>query len=135
MLGEMIAEEQGKITSIRVLPYGGTSPKMEVSFQDSGQFLGVETTGVGTYTSTLTPNGVFNGAGQGVVTTKDGETLMWTGTGVGKPSGKGLAAKWRGALFFQTSSARFAKLNEIATVFEYEVDENGNTASKLWEWK
>lgn len=135
MLGEMIGEEQGKITGTRVLPFVGTSPRMEVSFQGSGQLVGVETTNMGTYISTLMPSGVFNGVGQGLVMTKDGETLTWTGTGVGKPTGKGMAARWRGSIYFQASSTRFAKLNEIAILFEYEVDENGNTTDKLWEWK
>ena len=67
MLGEMIGEEQGKITGIRVLPSEGQNPRMEVSFQASGRLVGVETTTMGTYISTLMPNGVFNGVGQGVV--------------------------------------------------------------------
>jgi hypothetical protein len=26
-------------------------------------------------------------------------------------------------------------LNNIVAVFEYEVDESGNTTAKVWEWK
>jgi hypothetical protein len=135
MLGEMIGEEQGRITGIRVLPSEGQNPRMEVSFQANGQLVGVETTTMGTYISTLMPNGVFNGVGQGVVMSKDGDMATWTGTGVGKPTGKGSAASWRGSLCYQTSSQRLAGLSKIVTVFEYEVDENGATAAKLWEWK
>lgn len=135
MLGEMIGEDQGKITAIRVLPFNGQAPQMEVSFQSSGNLVGVETTNLGTYISTLMPSGVFNGEGQGVVITQDGDTATWIGTGVGKPTGKGTAVSWRGSLYFQTSSQRLAGLNKIATIFEYEVDENGNTSAKFWEWK
>jgi hypothetical protein len=135
MLGEMIGQEQGKITAIRVLPSNGQAPQMEVSFQSTGNLVGVETTEFGTYISTLTPTGMFNGSGQGIVMTRDGDMATWTGTGVGKPAGKGLAASWRGSLYFQTSSPRLAGLNKMATVFEYEIDENGNTSAKLWEWK
>lgn len=135
MLGEMIGEEQGRITAVRVLPFNGQAAQMEVSFQGSGNLVGVETTGMGTYIATLTPTGMFNGTGQGMVTTRDGDTLTWTGTGVGKPTGKGSAASWRGAIYFQTSSQRLAGLNKMATVFEHEVDENGNTSTKMWEWK
>lgn len=135
MLGEMIGEEQGKITAVRVLPSNGQAPQMEVSFQGSGNLVGVETTNMGTYIATLTPTGMFNGTGQGMVMTRDGDTLTWTGTGVGKPTGKGSAASWRGALYFQTSSQRLAGLNKMATLFEHEVDENGNTSTKMWEWK
>lgn len=135
MLGEMIGQEQGRITSVRVLPSTGPAPLTEVSFQSTGNLVGVETSEFGTYVSTLMPNGMFNGSGQGVIMTPDGETATWTGTGVGKPTGKGFAASWRGTLFFQTTSSRLAGLGKMATVFEYEIDENGNTSAKLWEWK
>ncbi|HVK94019.1 MAG TPA: hypothetical protein VM571_04755 [Noviherbaspirillum sp.] len=137
MLGEMIGEEQGKVTGVRVLPAEGSNnnPRLEVSFQGSGKLVGVEITNVGTYISVLMPTGVFKGTGQGVITTKDGDIVTWIGTGIGKPKGQGLAASWRGIIYYQTSSQRLAGLNKIPTVFEYEVDENGNTADKLWEWK
>ena len=135
MLGEMIGEEQGKITAVRVLPFNGQAARMEVSFQSSGNLVGVEATNLGTYISTLLPSGVLNGTGQGVVMTKDGDTATWTGTGVGKPTGQGLAVSWRGAIYFQTSSQRLEGLNKFATIFEYEIDENGNTSAKFWEWK
>ena len=137
MLGEMICEEQGKITGVRVLPFNGSNsmPRLEVSFQGSGTLVGVEMTNVGTYISVMTPAGVFNGSGQGVITTKDGDIVTWTGSGVGTPKGQGLAASWRGMIYYQTSSQRLAGLNKTPTAFEYEVDENGNTADKQWEWK
>jgi len=135
MLGEMIGDEQGKITAVRVLPSNGQMPRMEVSFQSTGNLVGMETTEYGSYISTLMPTGLFSGTGQGVITTRDGDMATWTGTGVGKPTGKGSAASWRGAIFFQTSSQRLAGLNKIATLFEYEIDENGNTSAKMWEWK
>jgi hypothetical protein len=135
MLGEMIGEEQGKITAVRVLPSNGQNTRMEVSFQSSGNLVGVESTNFGTYISTLLPTGICNGTGQGVVMTKDGDIATWTGTGVGKMTGKGLAVSWRGSIYFQTSSQRLEGLNKFATIFEYEVDENGNTSAKFWEWK
>ncbi|HYD59394.1 MAG TPA: hypothetical protein VEC35_03525 [Noviherbaspirillum sp.] len=135
MLGEMIGEDQGKITSVRVLPFNGQSPQTEVSFQSAGNLVGVQTTQVGTYISTLMPTGVFNGTGQGIVMTQDGDTAIWTGSGVGTPKGKGLAASWRGSIFFQTTAQRLSGLNKFATMFEFEVDENGNTTGKFWEWK
>ena len=135
MLGEMIGEEQGKITAVRVLPSNGQSPQTEVSFQTTGQLVGVQATHIGTYVSTLMPTGVFNGTGQGMVVTQDGDTATWTGSGVGIPKGKGFAASWRGAIYFQTSAQRLAGLNKFATIFEFDIDENGNTTGKLWEWK
>jgi hypothetical protein len=49
-------------------------------------------------------------------------------------TGPGLAASWRGAIYYQTTSPRLARLNGIAGVYEFEVDENGKTTDKIYEW-
>ncbi len=135
MLGEMIGEDQGKVTGIRVLPAEGQSPQVEVSFQTSGRILGVDYTEIGTYRSALTAAGFMRGNGQGILTTKDGELVTWIGEGIGKPKGKGLAASWRGSIYYQTTAQRLANLNGICAVFEHDVDEVGNAKSKVYEWK
>lgn len=135
MLGEMISESKGKITACRVLPSEGQGPRFEITFQGNGKLLGVETTDMGTYESVLTAAGTYHGKGQGVITTRDGDLISWTGEGVGRPKGKGMAASWRGALYFNTSAPRLGQLNQAPVVFEYEVDEAGNTQSREWEWK
>ena len=118
MLGEMIGEGRGKISTVRVLPSEGGAPRMEVSFQGAGKLLGQDVSQVGTYISTLTPNGVFNGCGQGMITSKKGDVVLWTGTGVGRPTGPGMTASWRGSLCYQTTSQAFAGLCKIAIIFE-----------------
>ena len=75
------------------------------------------------------------GEGEGILTTQDGDVATWKGQGAGKSKGSGSAASWRGAVYYQTSSKKLSKLNGIACVFEYEVDENGNSIGTLWEWK
>ncbi len=135
MLGEMIGEERGQITGMRVLPSESGMPKVEVSFQATGKLLGVEMTEHGTYSSVARPDGTFFGSGQGLSMTKDGKLLSWTGHGVGRPTGQGTAVSWRGAIFYQTTAPEFARLNGMAVVFEYETDENGRTHAKIWEWK
>ncbi len=134
MLGEKIGEESGKVTSRRVLPNPGGGPKMETSFEGGGTLLGVPETGTGTYWSVLRPDGILYGEGQGVVMGKKGELATWVGQGVGT-IGKDGAVSYRGALYYQSSSARWKRLNGVAGVFEYEVDGQGNTRSQLWEWK
>lgn len=43
---------------------------------------------------------------------------------------------WRGAIYYSTTSTgRLSSLNNVVGVFEYEVDEEGNTTAKVWEWK
>jgi hypothetical protein len=132
MLGEQLGETKGKRLVRRVLTVD--PPTAEVSFEDSGQMLGVPTTGMGTYTSIIRPDGSIYGHGQGLNTTQDGESVTWTGTGVGH-FGPGGSISYRGMLFFQTTSQKLARLNNACGAFEYDVDPTGATVSKVWEWK
>ena len=134
MLGEKICEETGQITSQRVLPNPGGSPKMETSFQVSMTLLGVKATETATYWSVMRPDGTLYGEGQGITMGKDGELATWMGQGVGTMRKDG-SASYRGALYYQSSSARWSRLNGIAAIFEYEVDAQGKTRAQLWEWK
>jgi hypothetical protein len=132
MLGEQIGETKGKRLVRRVVSID--PPTAEVSFEDTGQMLGIPTTGMGTYTSIIRPDGSITGHGQGISMTQDGEAITWTGTGVGK-FGPGGSVSYRGMLFFQTASQKLARLHNSCGAFEYDVDASGNTISKMWEWK
>lgn len=132
MLGEQIGETKGKRLVRRVI--STNPPTVEVSFEDSGQMLGVPTTGIGSYTSVIQPDGAIHGEGQGVTMAEDGEGLTWTGVGVGK-FGPGGSVSYRGMLIFQTTSKKLARLNNACGAFEYDVDASGSTVSKIWEWK
>jgi len=132
MLGELIGETTGRRVVRRVL---STDPvRVEVSFEDSGKMLGVNTVGFGSYTSTVRPNGSIYGEGEGVFMTQDGEMATWKGSGLGAFKEKG-AVSYRGILYHQTASQKLARLNTVGVVFEYEVDPEGKTHAKLWEWK
>ena len=119
MLGEQISETKGKRLVRRVLSVD--PPTAEVSFEDSGQILGVATTGMGTYTSIVSADGTIHGDGQGMSMTADGEAITWTGTGVGR-FGPGGSVSYRGMLFFRTASQKLARLNGACGAFEYDVD-------------
>lgn len=132
MLGELLSESHGKRIVRRVL---STEPrKVEVSFEDSGQILGVDTTGFGTYCSTVRPDGTIYGEGEGFSFTQDGEMVAWKGSGLGVFKERG-AVSYRGILYFRTASKKLARMNAVAGVFEFEVDPQGNTQTKTWEWK
>ena len=133
MLGELIAESRGKRTGRRVLSVDG-GPKLEVSFEDSGKLLGAAASTIGTYWTQIKPDGNLYGEGQGVVLTVNGETATWKGQGTGRLLAGG-AASYRGALHYSTASQALGSLNSIAAVFEFEVDAEGNTHAKSWEWK
>jgi len=134
MQGDKISEESGKVTSQRVLPNTGGGPKMETSFRASGTLLGVDEADTGTYWAVLRADGTLYGEGQGIVMGKDGSTATWVGQGVGTIKKDG-SVSYRGALYFQSSSPRWTRLNSIAAIFEYEVDAQGDTRSQVWEWK
>lgn len=138
-LGELITETRGKITGQRVLDVEG--PKIETSIAMEGKYRGEDCTEMITYFSSMrqgTEAGVMYGEGQGIVTMKDGkEMATWTGQGIGKFTSPGKIS-FRGSLFFSTTSTSGGKLsflNNLVGVFEYEVDEQGNCSSKVWEWK
>ena len=134
MLGDLIAEAKGKRTGRRVLPTDGAGLKVEVAFESSGKLLGTDVHEIGTYVSGTRPDGTLYGEGQGVVLTAGGDAITWKGAGVGKFTGGG-AVSYRGAVYYHSASPKFARLNSVAGVFEFEVDAAGNTSSKLWEWK
>ena len=132
MLGDKIGEENGQITGMKVV--STNPPTTEISFQATGQLLGVATNAFATYTSVMRPDGTIYGEGNGLITTADGEGATWKGSGVGVLTGEGMGAKYRGAIYYSTTSKKLAKLNSIAAIFEYEVDAEGKTHGITWEW-
>jgi len=134
MLGDKIAEASGRVTGRRVLPNPAGGAKMESSFEASGKLVNVEVNEVGTYWSVVRPDGTLYGEGQGVIMGKGGEAASWVGSGVGTFTKDG-GVSYRGAVYYTTSAAAWARLNRVATVFEFEVDAQGNSRAQLWEWK
>lgn len=134
MLGEKLGQLSGKVTGQQVLPSDSGAPTVETSFQQMGQMLGVQETDVGTYRATMRPDGTLFGEGQGFVMGKGGETATWTGQGVGIFNADG-SISFRGALYYQSAHPKWARLNRVAAVFEYQQDATGNTAGSIWEWK
>ena len=96
--------------------------------------LGVDGMNIGTYTSSNKPDGSLDGLGEGAFATLDGDIVTWKGIGAGRFLAGGAVA-CRGCLSYSTTSTKLARLNTIAGVFEFEVDAEGNTHSKIWEWK
>jgi hypothetical protein len=133
MLGELIGESRGKRTGRRVLSVDNGF-KVEVAFESNGKLLGIDAMEVGTYWAVSRPDGTLYGEGHGVIIGADGNNATWKGQGVGKFV-EGGAVSYRGAVYYSTASPKLARLNSVAAVFEFDVDAEGNTQSKLWEWK
>src|SRR5262249_41527469 len=133
MLGEQIGEEAGTVMVRRVLSVDGGT-KVEVTLQSTGRLMGVETRSTVTYWAGIRPDGTLYGEAQGLVVGKGGERATFKAQGVGRLRDDG-AVSYRGAQYFYSDSPKLARLNSIATVFEYEADADGNTKSTIWEWK
>lgn len=133
MLGELIGENQGKISSQRVIDVRG--PTMETSIMASGRLGSVRVTETLTYAANTSSRGVLHGVGSGIVTTLEGDLATYTGEGIGRYDASGVL-NWRGAIFFETSSeGKLGFINNLVGVFEAQVDGQGNFTDKIWEWK
>jgi hypothetical protein len=134
-LGDQIGEASGKITGTRVVtPLGGHTRQIEVSFQGSGSLLGHDITDIGTYVQGVRSGGVLYGEGDVLYITADGESAQWRGFGVGRPTGPFPAGHFAVCGSTETESRALRRLNEIATVAEYDVDQEGNYHYTTWRW-
>ena len=134
MLGDLIYEHKGKATGQRVLDV--SPPRVETSFSATGTLkVGITVSEMRTYWSEARSPGILYGEGQGIIMTIDGtEIATWKGSGIGRMSAGGKVS-FRGAIYWSTASTgKLASLNNVVGVFEYEVDEAGNTSTKVWEW-
>ncbi len=136
MLGDKLGQLTGNVTGQRILPPEGGGPKVETTFQISGNILEVETTMLGTYVSTVLPDGrLYGECPAGVIMTQDGGTGTWTAGGIGRFTGAGGAVSFRGAIYYQSVPSSLERLGSVAVLYEWEVDENGNAKADIWEWK
>lgn len=138
MLGDLICEGKGKITGQRVLEiHGETGPRLETSFSGDGKTKGnIEYTEMWTYWSEQRQDGTQYGEGNGVWMTKDGsEVVTMAGQGVGRMTNSGVM-HFAATNFCSTSSTgKFAFMNNMVTVVEYDADKLNNYKNKIWEWK
>jgi hypothetical protein len=131
-LGSQIEEGHGKRTGRRIIATE-PDPKVEATVEETQNVLGVEGQTIITYTSWIKPDGSLHGEGVGAFLSAQGDMATWRGVGVGKLS-QGGAIHYCGSLSFTTTSQKFAKLNGISGVFQWEIDAEGNTHSKTWEY-
>jgi hypothetical protein len=136
-LGDKVGETSGRVTGTRVITPSGTQPvRLEVSIQGSGKVLGQDVTEIGTYVQTLRPGGVLYGEGDVLyVITADDETAHWRGFGVGRPTGSFPAGHFAVCGSAETESQALSRFNEIATVNEFDVDQEGNYRYTMLEWR
>ncbi len=130
MLGDQITDLKGKVTGQRVLDAEG--PTIETSASSTGSAKGVRINEIVTFVAKLSSPGILHGKAQGVFSAESG-MATWTGEGIGRMTSSGI--KWRGANFFTESTGKLEFLNNMVVVFESEIDPEGNSTLKSWEWK
>lgn len=130
MLGAQISEGRGKRTGRRVL---ATNPvTVEASVEEMTTVRGISGLAIITYTSSIKPDGSLDGEGDGVFASLEGDIVTFKGIGVGR-FGEGGSVHYTGSLSYTTSSPKLAALNGVSGAFEWDIDADGNTHSKVWE--
>ena len=133
MLGEKVGTFTGTTTD-KAMPAQGGFPSFETSAQTSGKLAGAECQSMATYSAQMQPDGSLYGEcpNSGVVMTSDG-AATFKATGCGQMTGDG-GAKFRGAVYFQTSAPSLMSVNGKCMVYEWDVDGQGNATRNIWEW-
>ncbi len=134
-LGDLILEETGTVTGIRVVSNDASGTKIEVCLRTTGTIRGVAESTLWTYWQLIRPDGSIYGHGDGVLTTQAGDVLQLTGHGSGQAPSPGDPTKFRTMLHVHTVAAKYVDLNSIGLVGNYEVTADGNAVNKCWEWK
>jgi hypothetical protein len=131
--------EQGRIIGQRVLAVM-PQPQLEFSFManasinnSSGSVINAINTG--TSVSTLNADGTFSGKGQGILRTQGGEVATWTNQVTGNLTPEGTIIS-HGVGFWTTPSTtgELSFMNGMITVFEVQIDREGNLSATEWEW-
>jgi hypothetical protein len=145
-IGELLYEEKGKQTGIRVLESVMSVPVAEISGLGSLKFEGIGINTVWTMRVRLADDGISFVKGHGIMYGENSEVASYVIEGITKPNNSGGSSS-RGsfkmtttieALINGTSKTNDKKLvlltNKIL-VYELEQDEGGDYSLKTWEWK
>ena len=131
-LGELINEETGLVTSLKVLPATAEGANYEVGLRAEGNLRGVTYVTNWTYSQLERPDGTIQGHGDGVCKTECGQTLYLKGAGCAKAVNEDGVVRYKVINHWHTKSEKFADLNGSAMVGEYNVNPDGTTIAKMW---
>jgi hypothetical protein len=139
-LGNPFFVEQGRLIGQRVLAVT-PQPQLEFSFMANASINNGDDDGVinaintGTSVSTLNADGTFRGEGQGILRTQGGGVATWTNQVIGSITPEGTIVT-RGVGIWSTPSTtgELAFMNNMITVFEVQIDREGNLSAREWEW-
>ena len=134
-IGEKLFEEKIRPVGFAIKSVG--SEGVESEFSVTGEITGfgkaesVKATNMGTMCNHVRPSGITTGTAQGVMTTTDGDSVVWKLCYAGKASGTG--GKLTGTVTFMTMSEKLAWLNSTICVMESAGDAKVGT-NVFYEW-
>ena len=136
MLGEVMSDYSGKITSVKVLPFDNAGQGVKYEVTQVGEFRGrLSCQGMGSNYVQVAADGTSTTKFYGVFTTPDGETLLMESGGMGVPLGAG-RVKFRTTVTLRSSTAKLAWVNTTPIAFEGEGDfSTMEVRGTLYEWK
>ena len=134
MLGDLLYEETSTDMQVHELGSDESGDKVEVELQTEGEIQGVPCSSKWTYWSLTRPDGTIYGEGKGVMTIEGGDVINLTGTGACPAVGEDGSISYRGAIYFDTDSEKFASLNGGVGVHEYNASPDGTATTKVWRW-
>ena len=132
---EKLFEEKVTATGFAIKSVG--SEGVESEYSVTGEITGfgkaesLKATNMGTMCNLVRPTGITTGTAQGVMTTTDGDSVVWKLCYAGKASGTG--GRLTGTVTFMTMSEKLAWLNSTICVMESVGDAKVGT-NVFYEW-
>lgn len=136
MLGHPIGHATGRVTGTRVLQPVENEVNVEISFQGSGEILGIPMNDMGTSNLIFRQDGMIEAQdGHVVMFGPKGEIARLHSAGLGRLTGPVPQGRYTSTGMFETTAACWKHLNSIIGIFEFVVDDKGSYSVKVWEWK
>lgn len=132
MLGDLIYEAKGKVIGERVLELN--PPKIESSYTLESTLKGMKVSELGTYTSTMRPDGTMLGEDKSIIMAEDGSGTTATAQGIGRFTGLEKITFRGFATVGAAGTGSLGAVNSLLIAIEVEVDGEDLTI-KGWEWK
>ena len=137
-IGEKVFEEKIRPVGFAIKSVGSEGVESEYSVTGEiigfGKAQGVNGTNMGTMCNLLRPSGITTGTAQGIMTTTDGDSVVWKLSYAGRASGAG--GKLTGTVTFATVSEKLSWLNRTICVMEGkgEADPTKVGTNVFYEW-
>lgn len=136
MFGNIIIDSTGKVENRQIVSIEDGISQIEVTVSQTGTIGAVEVSTLITYLNFPNADGTIYTEGNGIITSKGGNTdpLTWAGQGVAKITRQ--ISKNVGSIFFNTTTnEKLLFLNNSVGGFEYFDKDHGNVRATIWEWK